>query len=148
MVGLLAVAEAQKNKETTFSCCVGKELPYQTPVVRFCVPGSCHFGHATLLKKTLGVNGRMFDYICTHLEPFIEQQCTNCREPISVEQRVSLTLYYLCNVMFVVSISSISKIVLQTCLAIVEVWREQFPSHIRCHRRETHSNQKTLKYGW
>ena len=92
-----------------------------------------HYGHAKLFKRTLGVDEAMFDYLVTNLAPLIEREETNCREPIGVAERVSVTLYYLCtggyyktpNTAFWVSIPSISKIVSETCYAIVQVWRDE-----------------------
>ena len=92
-----------------------------------------HYGHAAIFRRTLGVDAAMFDFICAHLTPYIERSRTNCREPISVEARVSLTLYYLCsggfyktpNTAFRISIPMISKIIAETCHAIVEVWQRE-----------------------
>ena len=54
-----------------------------------------HYGHATIFRRTLGVDAAMFDFICAHAAPYIEQRRTNFREPISVETQVSVTLYHL-----------------------------------------------------
>ena len=121
-----------------------------------------HYGQAAIFRRTLGVDAPMFDFICAHLVPFIERTSTNYREPISIEARVSVTLYYLCtgafykipSTSFIISIPMISKIVSETCHAIMEVWGDgvtkhratmasykwpEFSTYIGCNRWEAHN---------
>lgn len=110
-----------------------------------------NYGHARMFRRTLGVDARMFDYLCTQLAPLIERRHTNYRAPISVVQRVSITLYYLStggfykgvNTAFWVPIPTISKIVSETCAAIVEVWRDDL---IRCPSTEPEWREKSKRF--
>ena len=161
----------------------------------------CKHGHKSLPGKYIFVNSlrELFStnstYSCTLIWsiiesavncawfvliflPYIERRRTNFREPISVETRVSLTLFYLTtggfyktpNTTFVVSIPMISKIVCETCHAIVDIWQSEvmmshiqrtivasykrplpeqveFPTHLGCSRWEAHTHQETHQFG-
>ena len=80
-------------------------------------------GHARIFKNAFGVDVEMFRYLCERVGPLIERQDTNWRPCISVEERMEVTLLYLTG--YVVAVPSVSKIVAETCLAIIEVFHDE-----------------------
>ena len=46
-------------------------------------------------KENFRMRKETFLLLCSHLRPYLEQQETNMRKPLSVECQVTLTLYYL-----------------------------------------------------
>ena len=90
-------------------------------------------GHARIFQNAFGVDVEMFRYLCERVGPLIERQDTNWRPCITVEERMEVTLLYLTTGSFykiallgyVVSVPSVSKIVAETCLAIIEVFHDE-----------------------
>ena len=74
-----------------------------------------------------------FEFLCNRLRNYITKQCTNMSQPISVEERVAVTLWYLSAGsgfrtvawLFGISKSSVCTIVRETCDAIVQVLQKQ-----------------------
>ena len=74
-----------------------------------------------------------FEYLCNKLRTYVSKQQTKMRQPISVEERVAVTLWYLSTGsefrtvawLFGISKSSVCLIVRETCEAIVHVLQKQ-----------------------
>ena len=74
-----------------------------------------------------------FEFLCNRLWNYITKQRTNMRQPISVEERVAVTLWYLSTGsgfsmvawLFGISKSSVCRIVRETCDAIIQVLQKQ-----------------------
>ena len=74
-----------------------------------------------------------FEFLCNRLRNYITKQHTNMRQPISVEEQVAVTLWYLSTGsgfrtvawLFGISKSSVCTIVRETCDAIVQVLQMQ-----------------------
>lgn len=79
-------------------------------------------------KENLRMNRDTFMILCSELRPYIQRERTRLREPVSVEQRVALTIWKLAtNVeyrtisnLFGVGISTYSTIVVETCQVLAD----------------------------
>ena len=77
-------------------------------------------------KENLRMNKTTFSILCNELRPFIQKKTTILRDPISVEQRVAVTLWKLAtNVeyrtisnLFGIGLSTVGSIVIETCQVI------------------------------
>ena len=77
-------------------------------------------------KENLRMNKTTFSILCNELRPFIQKKTTILRDPISVEQRVAVTLWKLTtNVeyrtisnLFGIGLSTVGSIVIETCQVI------------------------------
>lgn len=77
-------------------------------------------------KENLLVNKTTFDFLCSELRQYIHKQETHLRQPVSVEKRVTVTLWKLATnveyrtigALFGIGRSTVGKVVLETCNAI------------------------------
>ena len=80
-------------------------------------------------ENNLRIKKSTFDYLCKELKPYIARQRTILREPVSVEERVAVTLWRLAtNVeyrtlgsLFGLGTSTVCTVVLDTCRAIAKL---------------------------
>lgn len=90
-------------------------------------------GNQYLFQKSFRVDMEMFEEILHEVGPMIQKQRTHLREPISPGERLAITLNYLAygtsfgnlNKMFMVSGPCISRIIGETCLAIVHAFMDR-----------------------
>ena len=81
------------------------------------------------MEKNLHMHKSTFDYLCKELQPYIARQCTVLREPVSVEERVAVTLWRLATnaeyrtlaSLFGLGTSTVCTVVLDTCHAITKL---------------------------
>ena len=91
------------------------------------------YGHAAIFKSAVGVDAAMYHYICARIAPLIERKYTNFRDPITVEERMFVTFTYLVTgnpyktprIGAIVSKTSVSNIVVETCCALIEVFQPE-----------------------
>ncbi|XP_062523298.1 uncharacterized protein LOC134197960 [Corticium candelabrum] len=114
------------------------------PRAQWCKPRSRHWWQ-TVRNGSLGEewwrqNFRMkqetFGFLCEQLRPYVQKQRTRLREPISVEERVAVTIWKLAtcveyrtlSALFGLGRSTVGSIVLETCYAIAKYLLPQYVS--------------------
>ena len=131
---------------TIFSLCAS-ELFAANPRSIWMHSRSCRWWEDVVLKgfgahdwiENFRVSRDTFLYLCDQLRPLIAKQDTRMRQCVSLERRVAITLWVLATTaeyrsvghLFGVARSTVSVIVLETCIAIVEKLLPiyvQFPS--------------------
>ena len=88
----------------------------------------CTFS-ATDWLENFKMSKETFSHLCNRVRPSIERRSTQLRQPISVEKRVAITLWYLATSMEYCSIGHLfgvarciaCVIVRETCTAIVDI---------------------------
>ena len=107
--------------------CKERSNHFWARTVQYVFKGSDWLENFRMSKET-------FDYLCNKLRDYIGKKSTNMRRPISVEERVAVTLWFLSTGsgfrsvawLFGISKSSVSIIVRETCDAIVNVLQRKF----------------------
>lgn len=80
-------------------------------------------------RENLRMNKETFEMLCHELDIYLKKEVTRLRLPVSVDERVAVTIWRLAtNVeyrtiasLFGLGISTVGKIVIETCQVIVEV---------------------------
>ena len=93
-------------------------------------------------RENLRMSQVTFQIICTQLKPHIQRRITKFRQPVSVEERVAVTIWRLATnieyrtigALFGLGRSTVGEIVLDTCEFIVV---HLLPKYVRVPRNET-----------
>ena len=91
------------------------------------------YGPTRLFQNTWGVDVEMYDFMCNRLNHLIASKTTNYQKPITTIERLSITLnflttgaqYNLIRNGYVAAKPSVSKIVGETCAAIIEEFQDE-----------------------
>ena len=104
---------------------------FWTLLHELCDPRS--LGHAKEFKRFTRVDISLFDEIHTAIAPRITREDTNFRQCVTSGERLAITLRFLATgdsypslqALFRVSVSTICKLIPETCQALIEVYSEE-----------------------
>lgn len=96
-------------------------------------------------KSNFRVTRQTFDIICRELRPYLTRKTTHLRDPLSVEQRVAITLWRLAtnveyrtiSALFGIGCSTVGIVVINTCESIT---KHLFPKYVSLPKGERLKN--------